>query len=109
MGRRLNERRLTQVSARLRELRDELSMIDEQLSQVCDEADDLRLRAMVSETPQAGYESNQARKHVEAMTRHRTHVVDEIAKLAARQDELLDRLTDGAANDLDAQAERLFR
>jgi len=84
---------LTQVSARLRVLRDELSMIDEQLSQLVDEADDLALRALVAETPSASYESNDARKHADAMRRHREHVVGEITRLEARQDELLDRLT----------------
>ena len=84
---------LTQVAARLRALRDELAMIDEQLTQLSDEADDLALRALVAETPAASYESNDARKHADAMRRHRDHVVDEIAELEVRQDELLDRLT----------------
>ena len=84
---------MTQVSARLRVLRDELSMIDEQLAQLVEEADDLALRALVAETPSASYESNDARKHADAMRRHREHVVGEITRLEARQDELLDRLT----------------
>ena len=92
MGSWRTERRLTQVAMRLRALRDELAMIDEQLTQLSDEADDLALRALVSETPAASYESNDARKHVDAMRRHRDHVVEEIAKLEVRQDELLDRL-----------------
>ena len=87
------ERRLTQVATRLRALRDELAMIDEQLAQLVDEADDLALRALVSETPSASFESNEARKHADAMRRHRDHVVTEIAELELRQDELLDRLT----------------
>jgi hypothetical protein len=87
------ERRLTQVATRLRALRDELAMIDEQLAQLVDEADDLALRALVAETPSASYESNEARKHVDAMRRHRDHVITEIAELELRQDELLDRLT----------------
>ncbi len=93
MGSWRTERRLAHVATRLRALRDELAIIDEQLSQLADEADDLSLRALVSETPSASYESNQARKHVDAMRRHREHVVAEIAELEQRQDELLDRLT----------------
>ena len=92
MGTWRTERRLTQVSHRLRSLRDELAMIDEQLRQLVDEADDLALRALVSETPSASFESNDARKHAHAMRRHREHVVAEIARFEARQDELLDRL-----------------
>ena len=68
------------MAARLRSLRDELAMIDEQLAQLVDEADDLALRALVAETPAASYESNDARKHADAMRRHREHVVDEIAR-----------------------------
>ncbi|MBA3604507.1 MAG: hypothetical protein M3487_01560 [Actinomycetota bacterium] len=92
MGSWLTERRLTQVATRLRALRDELSMIDEQLTHLADDADDLALRALVAETPSASFESNDARKHVDAMRRHRDHVVAEISGLEARQDDLLDRL-----------------
>lgn len=92
MGSWLTERRLSQVASRLRTLRDELAMIDEQLVQFCDDADELSLRALMSETPQASHESNEARKHVDAMRRHRDHVVAEIAGLEQRQDALLDQL-----------------
>ena len=93
MGSWRTERRLTQVAARLRALRNELAIVDEQLAQLGDDADDLALRALVSETPAASFESNDARKHVDAMRRHRDHVVAEIAELEVRQDELLDRMT----------------
>jgi hypothetical protein len=93
MGSWRTERRLTQVSSRLRTLRAELAMIDEQLTHLIDDAEDLALRALMSETPAASFESNDARKHVDAMRRHRDHVVAEIAELEQRQDQLLDRLT----------------
>ena len=92
MGTRRTEKRLTQLSGRLRELRDELAMIDEQLAHLVDDAEDLALRALMAETPSASFESNDARKHVDAMRRHRDHVVGEIAELEQRQDQLLDRL-----------------
>lgn len=97
MGTWITERRLSQTAARLRTLRDELAMIDEQLAQFADDADELSLRALVSETPMASKESNEARKHLDAMRRHRDHVVGEIAELERRQDQLLDRLTAGRA------------
>ena len=93
MGQWMTERRLSQVAARLRSLRDELAMIDEQLLQFADDASELSIRALVSETPMASYESNEARKHLDAMRKHRAHVVDEIAGLEAHQDQLLDQLT----------------
>lgn len=93
MGSWRTERRLTQVATRLRTLRAELAVIDEQLAHLVDEADDLALRALVSETPAASQEAGEARKHADAMARHRDRVVAEIAQLEVRQDELLDRLT----------------
>ena len=93
MGSWRTERRLTQVATRLRSLREELAIIDEQLAQLISESDDLALRAMMSETPSANHESNDARKHADAMRRHREHVVAEIVELEVRQDQLLDRLS----------------
>ena len=93
MGSWRTERRLTQVATRLRTLREELAIIDEQFAQLADEAEDLALRALMAETPSANHESNDARKHVDAMRRHRDHVLAEIAELEVRQDQLLDRLS----------------
>ncbi|MGH2474526.1 MAG: hypothetical protein ACRDIL_04620 [Candidatus Limnocylindrales bacterium] len=89
------ERRLSQVATRLKSLRDELSMIDEQLDQLATDADDHEIRALVSETPGAAFEANDARKHADAMARHRAHIVTTIGELEQRQDELLDKLTAG--------------
>ena len=91
----LVQRRLTQTSARLRSLRTELSQIDEQLDVVVDEADNQAIRALVSETPGASFEANDARKHADAMRKHRQHLVDTIRALEARQDELLDQMIAG--------------
>jgi len=88
----LLQRRLTQTSTRLRALRTELSQIDEQLDVVADEADNQAIRALVSETPGASFEANDARKHADAMHRHRQHVAETISSLETRQDELLDQL-----------------
>lgn len=95
MGTWMTERRLSQTAARLRTLREELAMIDEQLAQFADDADELSLRALVSETPMASHESNEARKHLDAMRKHHAHVVEEIAECEQRQDQLLDRMTTG--------------
>ena len=93
MGRWLTERRLLQLAARLKALRTELAIIDEQLVQFSDDADELSLRALMSETPLASHESNEARKHVAAMRKHRAHVAAEISELEHNQDRLLDQLT----------------
>ena len=93
MGTRSVERRLAKTGTRLKSLRAELSVIDEQLRYLRDDADDQAIRALVSETPGAGAEARDAQHHVDAMSRHRTHVAAEIAELEQRQDELLDQLS----------------
>ena len=90
------ERRLTEVNAELRGLRRELAVTDEQLTQLADEADDARLRSLVSETPLAEREHRDAARHADAMSRHRTDVTASIARLEEQLDELLDRLNEAA-------------
>jgi 3-deoxy-D-manno-octulosonate 8-phosphate phosphatase KdsC-like HAD superfamily phosphatase len=92
MGNWLVERRLSQVSTRLKSLRAELAVIDEQIGYLGDDADDQEIRALVSETAGASYEARDARRHVDAHAKHRAKVVAEIAELEARQDDLLDRM-----------------
>ncbi len=95
MARFLVERRLREVSNRLRTLRDELAVIDEQGGQFSDEAEDNRLRALESETPLADHEFRESQRHADAWARRRADIVDAIGRLEARQDELLDRLSSG--------------
>jgi chromosome segregation ATPase len=89
------ERRLKGVSTRLKRLRTDLSIADEQLAHLVDDADDARLRALVSETPGAGKEHRSADRHAEAMRAHRDGLAEEIAQLESQLDELLDAM--GAA------------
>jgi len=95
MGKRLIEHRLRRLGARLRTMRDELQVIDDQLAHLADDADDKSLRALVAETPGAGKEYREAKEHAEAMAAHRAHVEARIAELEARQDRLLDALMAG--------------
>ena len=84
---------LKKTSARVRTLRHELAVIDEQRMYVVDDADDLELRAVVSDSPMARSEAHAAGGHAAAYGKARAHIVDEIARLEARQDELLARLS----------------
>ena len=90
----LVQRRLEQVGKRLRALREELRIIDEQQAQMVDEADDWELRSIVGDGggPAAG-EAKLARRHADAQLRRRAAVVDEIGRHERRQDELLDEFT----------------
>jgi chromosome segregation ATPase len=92
MARSLVERRLIETSKRLKQLRADLAVVDEQLDHFRNEADEARLRALVSETALADREQRDAQKHLDAMVRHRAEVVAEVAKLEQQQDELLDRM-----------------
>ena len=75
--------------------REALRIIDEQRSHLVDDADDLGLRAVVSDSPLARSEAHAAGGHAAAIEGARVHVVDEISRLERRQDTLLDRFTAG--------------
>ena len=92
MSRSLIERRLTEVTDRLKRARQELAGLDEQLASLSDAADDARIRALVSETPLADKEHHEAQRHADAMARSRAALASSITELERAQDELLDRL-----------------
>jgi hypothetical protein len=92
MSKALLERRLTEVGDELRLLRRDLSVADEQLAQLADNAEEARIRSLVSETPLAEREHRDAQRHAEAMERHRRDVAASIERLERVQDDLLDRL-----------------
>ena len=92
MGKGSVERKLRKTGTRLRRLRDELAVIDEQLAYLVDDTEDKGLRALVAENPAAAIEHREATGHSEAMADHRRHVIAEIAELETNQDKLLDQL-----------------
>lgn len=94
MFRRSVEKKLVAVSDEARRLREELEVIDEQLRQVSDEAEDSRLRALVSETPQASADSRDAARAVTALQRDRDSKFRRLAQLESAQDRLLDQLSE---------------
>jgi len=92
MARSILERRLVDVSERLKRLRAELGVTEEQLVFLEDEAEDARLRGLMAETPIAEAEARDARRHADALGRHRDALVLSIAELVREQDALLDRM-----------------
>lgn len=92
MSRKRIEKRLVDVSEQLATLRSEARICVAQLDQVMDEADDARLRALVSESPMDRHGDHDARRAAETLQRHHREVLDRIAGLERRQDELLDDL-----------------
>lgn len=91
----LVERRLVEASKRLSKLREELAIADEQLRALTDAADDARIRSLVSETPLASKESNEAQRHVDAMARARDNLAVQVRRLEKEVDDLLDKLPGG--------------
>ncbi|MEX2254657.1 MAG: hypothetical protein WEC34_04400 [Acidimicrobiia bacterium] len=93
MARSILQRRLVDVSDRLKRLRAERSVTEEQLVFLEDEAEEARLRALVAETPLTDAEARDARRHADALARHRDALVLSIAQLEREQDALLDRMS----------------
>jgi hypothetical protein len=93
MAQSILQRRLVDVSERLKRARAELAVTEEQLVFLTDEAEDARLRALVAETPLADAEAREARKHSDALTRHRDALWKTIAELELEQDGLLERMS----------------
>ena len=87
------ERRLRGVARQLSVLRTDLRVCEEQLVQVSDEADECRLRALVSETPLAEREYREAQRHADRLQQHRDEIAVRITRLEADQDALLDRFS----------------
>ncbi len=92
MTRTILQRRLVDVSERLKRLRAELAVTDEQVAFFEGEAEESRLRALVSETPLADAEARDARQHADTMARYRDTLILQIGRLQREQDELLDRM-----------------
>ncbi len=92
MSRASIERRLRDVADRLKRLRAELAVADEQCAHLSGEADDARLRALVSETPLAQAEAQDAARHARAQEAQRDDLVRSIRQLETEQDALLDQM-----------------
>jgi hypothetical protein len=86
------ERRLMDLSERLKRQRAELAVTEEQLAFLEEEAEDARLRALVAETPLGEAEARDARKHADALARQRDALARSITALLREQDDLLDRM-----------------
>ena len=76
----------------MKRAREELAVLEEQAAALNETAEEARVRALVSETPLANKEYQEAQRHADAMERARRAVLSSIADLQRAQDELLDRL-----------------
>jgi chromosome segregation ATPase len=92
LGRSQTEKQLAKTVRRVREIREKLAVAEEQLAALREDAEDLEMRSMVSESPFDSQESRQASAHAASMHRHRDDLRRELSELESRQDELLDRM-----------------
>lgn len=92
MPQRLLKKKLADTALRLRQLREELKVAEEQFTHFSDEADEARLRSLVSETPLADQKHREANKHAESMRKHKNMLQNEIERVEALQNELLDQM-----------------
>lgn len=90
--RRRIERRLFDINDRLQKLRAELGVIEEQLVELADQAEEAKVRAVVAETAFADHQWDEARRHAEQIAHARDSLRAEIAKLERTQDELIGKL-----------------
>jgi chromosome segregation ATPase len=86
------ERRLFDINDRLQKLRAEVGVIEEQLVELADQAEEAKVRAVVAETAFADHQWDEARRHAEQFARARDNLREEIAKLERTQDELIGKL-----------------
>ena len=87
------QRRLVDAAERVKRLRSELAVTEEQLQFLEEEAEDARLRALVSETPLGDVEARDARRHADALAGHRDVLRRSVDELVREQDALLDRMS----------------
>lgn len=92
MSKSMLERRLRDIADQLKQLRAELALSFEQLASLEDDASEAGLRALVAETPLADAEARAARRHADAMARHRAMLERSMADAEREQDSLLDQL-----------------
>jgi hypothetical protein len=93
MSRASIERRLLDLSERIKQSNTEIAVAQEQLIFLDEEAEDARLRAIVAETPLEVATANEAQRHADALRRQLDVLHRTLRALRVEQDELLDRLT----------------
>lgn len=80
------------MRAQLVRARTQFAVLEEQLVAYNDEADETRIRALVSDAPNAAHDHTDAQRHAEAAARTRAALARTIHDLELSQDDLLDRL-----------------
>jgi len=86
------QRKLQDLQSRVTALRAEIVVLSEQIEVIDEEVEDLRVRAVVSETPLAAKEHAAAARHAALAHRAKLEAMENVARLEHERDELLDQL-----------------
>lgn len=89
----LVKRRLADVSLQLTRAREELRVVGEQSDTLDDEAEDARIRLLVSDSPMDAHDYRQAQGPADALGKEQIRLRALVVELARRQDSLLDQLS----------------
>ncbi len=90
--------RLRALSAEIATLQTEIGILEEQIAFQTEVADDARIRALVSETPLADRESQEASGDLARIMSSRADALKRLEQLRADQDGLLERMLDERGN-----------
>jgi hypothetical protein len=86
-------RKVQDLQARVVSLRAEAAVLREQIEVIDAEVEDLRIRAVVSETPLAVKEHAEAAKHAQLAHRALRECLEQIARAESDRDQLLGEVT----------------
>ena len=90
----LTHRTLAGLGETIARAREDLRIIEEQISFQLDVVEDAKTRMLVSETPLADRDFRIARDDLGRMYKERERLTAEIARLVVEQDRVLDRMLD---------------
>jgi len=91
MFRKSIEKRLLEISSRIKKEKEDLLVAEEQLTSLINDADEARIRSLVSETAFSDNERRGSARQAENMENYCQKILNEIYRLEEMQDELLDK------------------
>ena len=92
LKRRITKQKLGKHVRRLAKLREQLSLLEEELVFFNEEAESCRVRALTSDNPSVHRSSDQMLRHVYRLRSRRQKVLKKIISIEKKQDALLDQL-----------------
>ena len=92
MFRKSLEKRLLEVSRRIKKEKEDLLVAEEQLISLIDDADEARIRSLVSETAISDNDRRDSARQSQNMEKYCQKIRNEIQRLEEIQDGLLDKL-----------------